>query len=78
VPLEGERARRIITAILANVQNWEQRLIELEAVAIPGNKARILALMRDIRMFRVSLCRLAKMDGEAICDRPADDKPPDE
>ena len=78
MPLEGERARRIITAILANVSNWEQRLIELEAVAIPGNKARILALMKDIQMFRISLCRLAQMDGEAICERPAGEKAPDE
>lgn len=83
--LEGERARRIIAAILANVRNWEQRLIELEAVAIPGNKARILALMRDIEMFRVSLCRLAQMEGDPICQKPADaptegwsqDKPPE-
>lgn len=77
MPLEGERARRIIAAILANVGNWEQRLIELEAVAIPGNKARILALMRDIKMFRVSLCRLAQMEGDPICEEPADDRPPE-
>ena len=77
MPLEGERARRIITAVLENVGNWEQRLIEIEQHATPGNKVRALSLLRDLAMFRVSLCRLAQMEGEKVCDTPADDSPPD-
>lgn len=72
MPLEGERARRIIVAVLENIRNWEERLAEVEFHAIPGNKARILALMRDIEFARQSLCRLARMEGDAICEQPAD------
>ena len=64
MPLEGERARRIITATLANIENWEQRLVEIEEAAIPGNKARILALMRDIHFAKLSLKRLSDMERE--------------
>jgi hypothetical protein len=79
VPLEGARARRIIVAVLANISNWESRLDEIAAAAIPatGNKARALALQRDLMLARLSLCRLAGMDGDQICQQPADDKPPD-
>jgi hypothetical protein len=62
VPLEGERARRIIVAVLENVSNWEQRLVEIEEAAIPGNKARILSLMKDMQFAKLSLKRLADMD----------------
>ena len=62
MPLEPERAQRIITAVLENVSNWEQRLVEIEEAAIPGNKWRILALMRDMEMAKLSLRRLADMD----------------
>lgn len=88
MPLEGERARRIIVAVLQNVGNWEQRLVEIEQHATPGNKVRALSLLRDLEMFRVSLCRLARMEGDAICEpatkpeglsaEPAADKPPDQ
>jgi hypothetical protein len=62
VPLEGERARRIIVAVLENVQNWEQRLVEIEQNANVGNKARALALLRDMEMAKLSLRRLADID----------------
>lgn len=62
--LEPERARRIIVAVLANISNWESRLSDIEAAAIPGNKARILALMKDVHFAKQSLRRLADMDAE--------------
>jgi hypothetical protein len=77
VPLEGERARRLITAILQNVGNWEERLEEIASHATPGNRVRSLSLLRDMEMFKLSLCRLARMEGEAVYETPAD-KPPDE
>lgn len=79
MPLEGARAKRIIVAVLQNIRNWEDRLEEIADAAIPvtGNKARALALLRDMRMAHVSLCRLAEMEGEAACQHPADDKEPD-
>jgi len=66
-------------AVLENVSNWQSRLEEIADAAAPGtgNKARALSLLRDIEMFRVSLCRLARLDGEPVCDRAADDKPHD-
>jgi hypothetical protein len=79
VPLEGARARRIIIAILQNVGNWESRLEEMAEAAIPatGNKARALSLLRDMEMFKRSLCRLAEIEGDPVCDQPADEKEPD-
>lgn len=77
MPLEGARAKRIIVAVLENMNNWQDRLAEIEAHAIPGNKARVLALMRDMRMAHLSLCRLAEIEGDPVCDKPADDTPPE-
>lgn len=78
MPLEGARAQRIIVAVLENIRNWQDRLAEVERHAIPGNKARVLALMRDIEFARQSLCRLAQIEGEPVCQQPADDKLPDQ
>lgn len=62
MPLEGARARRIIIAVLENIENWQERLAEIERRAVPGNKARILALMRDIEFAKLSLIRLAELE----------------
>jgi hypothetical protein len=64
VPLEGARAHRIIVAVLQNISNWEDRLSIIADAAIPatGNKARALALLRDMEMARRSLARLAELD----------------
>jgi hypothetical protein len=59
VPLEGERARRIITATLENISNWEQRLVEIEKSCPVGCKHEALALLRDIHHAKISLRRLA-------------------
>ncbi len=79
MPLEGARARRIIVAVLANIDNWCERLEEIAENAIPatGNKARALALERDMVMAKISLCRLAELEGEEVCHHPADEKPPE-
>jgi hypothetical protein len=75
--MEGARAHRIIVAVLQNIGNWQDRLADIEAAAIPGNKARVLELMRDVAYAKLSLCRLAEMEGEPVCQRPAGDKPPE-
>jgi hypothetical protein len=62
VPLEGERARRIIVATLENVSNWEQRLVEIERRCPVGSKHEVLALLRDMEMAKLSLRRLADID----------------
>lgn len=77
MPLRGARAQRIIVAVLENISNWESRLADIEAAAIPGNKARILELMRDVAHAKLSLCRLAGMEGDPVCPRPAGEKPPE-
>lgn len=65
MPLEAEKARRIIKAVLENVSNWEQRIIEIEENANVGNKSRAIALLRDMKMAKLSLRRLADMDDAA-------------
>lgn len=79
MPLEGARARRIIVAVLANIDNWTQRLDEIAEAAIPatGNKARALALQRDLMLAKISLCRLAEMEDDAACQTAAEEKAPD-
>jgi hypothetical protein len=55
-------AHRIIVAVLQNIENWRERVLEAEAAAIPGNKARLLALARDIEQAHISLRRLSGID----------------
>lgn len=62
MPFRDEKARRIVQAVLANIQAWEDRVLEIEANANPGNKVRALALARDLEQARVSLTRLAGHD----------------
>lgn len=64
VPVPPERAERIIMAVLANMDNWRERLEEIEehAIAVTGNKGRALALLRDMQMAKISLRRLAGLE----------------
>ena len=64
--MDADRCRRIIVAVLANIGNWEERALEIADNAIPvtGNKARGLSLARDLHMARLSLKRLADVDGD--------------
>lgn len=57
--LAQERAERIITAVLQNIENWQERVLEIEENANPGNKIRALSLARDLEMAKLSLRRLA-------------------
>ena len=59
MPFSEERANRVVVAVLANIENWRERALEIEANANPGNKIRALSLARDLEMARLSLCRLA-------------------
>jgi hypothetical protein len=90
VTLEDARAKRIIVAVLQNIQNWESRVMDAERTAAPGSKYGLLALARDMEFARRSLCRLSGMDGVSPCPPPLEapavpptegwsgDKPPDE
>jgi hypothetical protein len=57
--LAQERAERIITAVLQNIENWQERVLEIEQNTEHGNKIRALSLARDLEMAKISLRRLA-------------------
>lgn len=61
MPLREAYARRIVCAVLANIDNWRDRCLEIEQHANPGNKVRALSLARDLEMARLSLKRLADL-----------------
>jgi len=75
VPLREERAQRIVKAILENIEHWEHQVLTIEARALPGNKADLLALARDMEIARRSICRLAGLEGFISC--PSDEKLPE-
>lgn len=54
------QAERIVRATLENIADWEKRLGEIErhAVAATGDKARALALMRDMGTAKRALQRI--------------------
>lgn len=62
MPLAEGYARRVVEAVLANIDNWRERCLEIEANANPGNKARALSLARDLEQARVSLKRLSERE----------------
>lgn len=64
MPLRDERATRLTRALLANIDDWEARCLEIAEHANPGNKVRALSLARDIGMVRHSLRRLAGLGGD--------------
>lgn len=64
VAMDPAQAERVVQATLENLGDWEARLEEIEHHAIPGNKARVLALLRDVVQVRASLRRLAGMQDE--------------
>jgi hypothetical protein len=53
-------------ALLQNIADWENRLREIESFAIPGNKFRILSLMRDIHFAKLSLRRLVNLPEDEV------------
>jgi hypothetical protein len=60
MPLRETRARRIVHAVLENMDDWMERLREVEAHANPGNKIRSLELLRDMERCRQGLRRLVE------------------
>jgi hypothetical protein len=62
--VDPDRARRIIVAVLENVRNWEQRLVEIEKTCPVGCKHEALSLLRDMEHAKISLRRLADIDTE--------------
>lgn len=59
-----DHAERIVVAVLQTIDNWRDRVLEAESFAIPGNKARLLSLARDIEQTKISLQRLTGIPGE--------------
>lgn len=59
---EEERARRIIDAILSNMDTWIEQAMEISdaAVAITGNKARGLHLAKSLAQAKLTLEKLSK------------------
>jgi hypothetical protein len=60
--LHGERAERIIVAVLENISNWQERVLEIEQSCPPGSKIHALTLARDLEMAKHSLRRLAGLE----------------
>lgn len=55
---QQEREQRIIRAVLENIDNWQERVLEIEQNANTGNKVRALSLARDLEFAKQSLKRL--------------------
>lgn len=64
VAMDPAQAERVVSATLENLGDWERRLEEIERAAAPGNKSRVLALLRDVVQVRASLRRLAGLPDE--------------
>ena len=60
MPLRDEKARRLTQALLANVENWQRRAIEIADAVPVGHKSAALSLARDIEAARCSLVRLIR------------------
>lgn len=58
VAIPPERVERLIRAVLHSIENWEDRLREIEAHSPPGTKVETLSLLRDVEMARLSFTRL--------------------
>lgn len=56
--LQEAKARRLIAAVLASMDEWYLAVAEIEAHANPGNKLRSLHLMRNLAQAKQSLERL--------------------
>lgn len=71
MPLSRERRKRIHRALLENIQQWIDQVIEAEAAAIPGNKWRLLHLQRNMEQAKAAIGRMIDEDNAAN-DAPAD------
>lgn len=75
--MEPERARRIIKAVLENVQNWEDRIEGIAEGCPAGSKHEALSLLRDMKFAKLSLERLSGITENATGRQGAEDTPLD-
>lgn len=59
IDTEQRRARRIIDAVLSNLDSWIVELTEIEQSASPGEKSKPLHLMRNMAQARNALLHLS-------------------
>jgi len=64
VPLRDEKARRIVKAVLANMDNWTLRAGAIADHCPAGAKHDALSLQRDLMMAKLSLERLTGLGGD--------------
>lgn len=55
------RAKRLMVAVLQNMENWRERSLEIAEDAHPESRVKALSLARDLEMARISLQRLTGM-----------------
>lgn len=56
--------RRICHAVEQTIGQWIQTVAEAEAAAIPGNKARLLHLQRNMMQARDAIGRILEQDDD--------------
>lgn len=61
---EAAKARRLIAAVLSNLDAWISELEIIEANANPGNRIRSLHLLRNMAQARMALQRMASDDDD--------------
>ena len=65
MPFTREKQLRICRAVLQNLEVWIETVSQAEQAAIPGNKARLLGLQRNMEQARAALGRILADDAEA-------------
>jgi hypothetical protein len=60
IDAEQRRAKRVIDAVLSNIDSWILDLTEIEQSARPGEKSRPLHLMRNMAQARLALLHLSE------------------
>ena len=67
MPFSREKQRRICKALQENIDIWYDALVEIESYAIPGNKHRILSLMKSLAQAKQSIGRIMSDDLNHPC-----------
>jgi hypothetical protein len=55
MPFRDAKVRRVLAAMLANIDGWYEAVAEIESTAHPGNKVKALHLMVNMKQARASL-----------------------
>jgi hypothetical protein len=61
---EAAKAKRLMIAVLQNMDNWRERTLEIADDCNPQHKVKALSLARDLEMARVSLLRLSGLKSD--------------